>query len=161
MAVEGEFVARYSDLGTAGGHGRPRNADSIAEAIAIVLVQVASGDHALAGIHEVDALAEAGDLAVVDFELVVPDNGDAVSGSRLVGNGSHELEVFEGHGVARHVEQVEVAVFGVAHGGRRVPVRRVIRLARLDFAHVHEFGRAEKGNALVYDDRLGEQVLSS
>ena len=40
-------------------------------------------------------LAEAGDLAVVDFELVVPDNGDAVSGSRLVSNGPHELEALE------------------------------------------------------------------
>ena len=161
MAVEGEFVARYGDLGTAGGHGRPRNTDPIAEAIAIVLMQVASGDHAPAGVHEVDALAEAGDFAVVDRELVVPDNGDAVSGSHLVGNGSHELEAFEGHGVARHVEQVEVAVFGVARGGRRVPVRRVIRLSRLDLAHVHEFGRAEQGDTPVDDDRLGEKVLSS
>ena len=77
----------------------------------------------------------------------------------LVGNGPHELEALKGHGVARHVEQVEVAVFGVAHGGRGVPVRRVIRLSRLDLAHVHEFGRAEKGDAPVDDDRLGEQVL--
>ena len=160
MAVEGEFVARYGDFGTAGGHGRPRNADPIAEAIAIVLVQVASGDHALAGVHEVDALAEAGDFAVVDRELVVPDNGDAVSGSRFVSNGPHELEAFEGHGVARHMEQVEVAVFGVAHGGRGVPVRRVIRLSRLDLAHIQEFGRAEQSDALVDDDRRGEQVLS-
>ena len=156
MTVEGEFVVRYGDLGTAGGHGRPRNADPIAEAIAIVLVQVASGDHASTGVHEVDALAEAGDFAVVDFELVVPDHGDAVSGSRLVGNGPHELEAFEGHGVAGHVEQVEVAVFGVAHGGRGVPIRRVIRFSRLDLAHVHEFGRAEQGDAPVDDDRLGE-----
>ena len=94
------------------------------------------------------------------FELVVPDHGDAVSSSRLVGNGPHQLEAFEGHGVARHVEQVEVAVFGVAHRGRGVPVRRVIRLSRLDLPHIHEFGRAEQGDAPVDDDRFSEQVLS-
>ena len=160
VTIEGELIVGDDHLGATGGHGGPGDADAVAEAVAVVLVHVAPGDDAPHRVGQADGDTEAGELAILDGEGVMP--GDADAGGRTLGVGDrpNQLEMAEGNAGSGYLEEGEIIIVGPTDRRCRPPARRLVGLAGLDNAHIEQPAGADQDERTIDRHRAGEDVIS-